>query len=167
MYGSTGSGIFQGRTSQNHYYITGYDVSTLLISRVSKNLEEIEPSQQQLFIKQYYLNGTTSVLDQNPMIPEGSDSLLMVPYTLENFKMLKLNMDTTKVAEKLTQNGLVCDIKVKYSVDEGVLRKDNHYYYFLTIRNGLRSFSGQAEGSIQACGIVACPEDDIRSCGKK
>lgn len=66
------------------------------------------------------------------------------------------------------ENELCCHISLKMTIDRSKLAQGGTYYKYLMVAfSGLRSFVHVATGGLENCGVVACPNGTIESCGSR
>lgn len=63
-------------------------------------------------------------------------------------------------------NTLCCNFNVSFTVN-GSLNSSNSYVYHLVAFNGVRTYSGVYYGGVETCGVVACLNHSVTSCGQR
>ncbi|XP_058803521.1 vanin-like protein 1 [Phymastichus coffea] len=66
----------------------------------------------------------------------------------------------------ICDRGFCCNFKVEIAFDETSTKNNSNYYHYrFAVFNGTRTFNGVATGGIKTCGIIACINDTLNSCG--
>lgn len=63
-------------------------------------------------------------------------------------------------------NTLCCNFNVSFTVNDS-LDGSNSYVYHLVAFNGVRTYSGVYYGGVETCGVVACLNHSVTSCGQR
>lgn len=63
-------------------------------------------------------------------------------------------------------NTLCCNFNISFTVNES-LNGSNSYVYHLVAFNGVRTYSGVYYGGVETCGVVACLNQSVTSCGQR
>lgn len=149
--GSGGTGIYQGTNGPLIVTIVGKDESKGFVAKI--------PSMA---------HGSTDsgVVDQKAK-------------QLDNFYLLSDNL--TAYSSKLLTPGqrevkeVVCsqdeDVEFCCHFQIGLEPKSNvtgnHYQYHMVAFTGVRSFTGMYNGGLEICGVIACTNSSLNSCGKR
>lgn len=62
---------------------------------------------------------------------------------------------------------LCCQFNITISKTNNTIKDMNTYRYHLVAFNGIRSFSGVRHCGIELCGLIACLNDSLDSCGQR
>ncbi|XP_072394005.1 vanin-like protein 3 [Diabrotica undecimpunctata] len=156
MSGGSGSGIYVGEEGPVETILIGGNGGTKLLVKTIPNLE------------------TEENFDLNIVEDEDIDALAI---KLDDFFLLRdLSMDDhTSILLKENQSNIVeqvcngddvkicCNFNITIVVNE-TAKIRNYYRYHMAAFNGIRSFSGIRNASIEACGLVACLNESLSSC---
>lgn len=92
-------------------------------------------------------------------------------YDFADYTSVVLNTNKTTIVEEVCNGesiGLCCEFNIEISVNESVSNSTgNRYTYHLAAFDGIRSYSGLRDGGIESCGVLACLNDSIASCGQR
>lgn len=92
-------------------------------------------------------------------------SLSLMRDQLDPYNTTQLQLNRSHTTELCS--GPVC---CQFSVETEVIQPPNdtvHYKYRLAAFDGVRTFSGKADGGIKVCALFACIDDTLVSCGKR
>ncbi|RZC41782.1 CN hydrolase domain containing protein [Asbolus verrucosus] len=64
------------------------------------------------------------------------------------------------------ENQICCDFAIKTTTTSSDVKK-NSYTYYLVAYSGVRSFNGIYNGGVEVCGIIACLNTSLSSCGQR
>uniref|UniRef100_A0A182K0R6 CN hydrolase domain-containing protein n=1 Tax=Anopheles christyi TaxID=43041 RepID=A0A182K0R6_9DIPT len=160
--GATGTGVFNGRNGALLAHYTGQSTRALYTVTVPKsgsgNLTR-------------YHSLTSDVLD----VPIAESSGHRLPgYELENVRLGRdfLEQFTTiqmnpiwqqeSIGQIVCSGMFCCDFSLSLTVD--VDREQTHHYR-LAVFDGVRTFQGFADAHVSICGVIACANQSIASCG--
>ncbi|XP_058117026.1 vanin-like protein 2 [Anopheles ziemanni] len=158
--GATGTGVFNGRNGALLTHFTGVPTRALYTVTVPKSGHTV-----------HYHSRTSDMLE----VPSGAarshrlpgaelDRVRMGRDFLEQFTTIQLNPSwQQETIEQIVCSGLFCcDFAVSLSVNN---ERDLTHYYRLAVFDGIRTFQGFADAHVSICGVIACVNQTIASCG--
>ncbi|XP_018565185.1 vanin-like protein 3 [Anoplophora glabripennis] len=160
--GSGGTGIYVGKDGPLvQELIGGTGGSSIIVRSVPRPEVENNP----------YRN-VTPIEEDTDSIALDMDSLyLITDPSIGEYTSLVLDTNRTTVVEEVCNGDnirLCCEFNITISVNETVANTSgNQYTYHLTAFDGIRSYSGVRDGGIESCGVLACLNDSITSCGHR
>ncbi|KAJ8916581.1 hypothetical protein NQ315_000225 [Exocentrus adspersus] len=160
--GSGGTAIFIGDQGPVDMEIIGGSGGTrVLIKTVPRPEIENNP----------YRNVTPLVEDTDALAADMDSFFLITDPSISNYTSVVLDVSRTHVVEEVCAGDTVrlcCQFDVQLSVNESVANATgNRYVYHLAAFDGVRSYSGVRDGGIESCGLLACLNDSIISCGRR
>lgn len=87
-------------------------------------------------------------------------------FTLDNFTTVELDLTQSETHEHLCHNELCCDIDLKIN-PKNPSEMASVYRYRLFVYEGERIFSGVRVTGVATCGIFACTNSTLASCGHR
>lgn len=148
--GSTGSGIYAGRdglvTAVNHEV----PVREIYVAAVPKKING--KRQKPVVIKPRGIKTTDSMF-------------IIIDNSMGNFTTKVLNSTDSKSQEhQVCSKEFCCDFNVTKQA-KILAEKERAYEFRVGVFNGYRSFQGIAQTYLRTCGIFACTNSSITSCG--
>uniref|UniRef100_A0A182JLI2 Uncharacterized protein n=1 Tax=Anopheles atroparvus TaxID=41427 RepID=A0A182JLI2_ANOAO len=160
--GATGTGVFNGRNGALLAHFTGVPTRALYTVTVPKS----NPGRT----VQYH--SRTSDMLEVPMAASRSHRLPGAEFErvrmgrdfLEQFTTIQLNPSWRQetIAQIVCSGLFCCDFTVSLQLDE---QRDRTHYYRLAVFDGVRTFQGFADAHVSICGVIACANQTIASCG--
>ncbi|XP_050316381.1 vanin-like protein 3 isoform X2 [Anthonomus grandis grandis] len=155
--GAGGSGIFLGEA--------GPVVSDLLPTLGTKVLIGTVPPVELLNnnFQNSNIDSQAEAMDEFYMLVDPSiivhNSILL--NTSEN------SMNASVCHRKSSDNVLCCQFNVSFTQE--IIKNDflKHYTYHLVVFNGVRTYSNLFYGGVETCGLIACLNDSLTSCGRR
>lgn len=156
--GASGSGIYLGENGPLERVFIGGDGGTKVIVQTVTNNES-----------------TQNVYNQSQLTDEDTDELakeldgffLLRDLSMDDHTSVLMNENKTRILEEVCNGDsvkLCCNFDIIINRNTSTMGI-NRYKYHLATFNGIRSFSGLRNAGIEACGIVACLNDSLSSCG--
>ncbi|XP_030762889.1 vanin-like protein 3 isoform X1 [Sitophilus oryzae] len=161
--GAGGSGIFLGKNGPLEQVILSNSSTKILSHQVSKDAISTNIS---------LVEGTNDT-DVDNIAKTLDDFFMLVDPTIaeHNFKVLNTNENsvTETVCHGDEINVLCCNFNVSVTVNEKIENNNDYdsYTYLLVAFSGVRTFSGFYYGGIEQCGVVACLNETVSSCGRR
>ncbi|XP_019759138.2 vanin-like protein 1 [Dendroctonus ponderosae] len=157
--GAGGSGIFLGKEGTLQSEILPESGTRVLVHRV--------PTDKSRFQTPYEETNST-ITDELAL--DLDDFYMLVDPSIREHNSVILNTSQERVETTVCHgedsNALCCDFNVSLflnAVDESL----SVYTYHLVAFNGIRTFSGLYYGGVETCGIVACLNQSVESCGQR
>uniref|UniRef100_A0A182MYR4 CN hydrolase domain-containing protein n=1 Tax=Anopheles dirus TaxID=7168 RepID=A0A182MYR4_9DIPT len=160
--GATGTGVFNGRNGALLTHYSGRPTRAIYTVTLPKHGTQRGTGYHSL---------TSDVLE----VPTAETSDHRLPgYELENVQMGRdfLEQFTTIQLNPIWQQQTIghivcsgmfcCEFSVGLSVD---FERSETHYYRLAVFDGIRTFQGFADAHVSICGIIACANQSIASCG--
>ncbi|KAL1488297.1 hypothetical protein ABEB36_015246 [Hypothenemus hampei] len=157
--GAGGSGIYFGtqgaiqsnflasRSTQVLIHEVPSETGFLNFTEPIKTLTEID--QKAKAMDTFYMLVDSSIKDHNSTILDTNN-----------------NSTTTMVCHGEEPNILCCNFQV--TTKREVNQTDfNSYVYHLVVYNGVRTYSGVYNGGVETCGVIACLNASVKSCGQR
>lgn len=153
--GSTGTGVFNGRNGAVFSFMTGNATRELFPVRVPKiddNLPGnlIEPTDE----------GTVSGRRHGILL----ENIRMGRDVLEQFTTMQINPEQyhDQIGQIICNGDFCCDFSVTLTI---IPDRDITHHYRFAVFDGVRSFQDYAFAHVSTCGIFACRNESIASCG--
>ncbi|XP_014206405.1 vanin-like protein 2 [Copidosoma floridanum] len=169
--GSGGSGIFIGRQGHAHTVSRDLPANVLVVSEIPKKIN----GKRTLAIdrsKLYTYEFDRSEISTSPEAtaqPSGHyfyRTTDLSNYTSELIVTPEKN-DETHYSKRLCNHGLCCDFELRVGFSKSIFEPGSAYYrYRLVAFNDQMSFAGRGSGRTQICGVIACLNETIDSCGR-
>lgn len=160
--GSGGTGIFIGKEGPVAEEIIGSTGGTTIIVRTIPNLE---------IANNPYINVTPIEEDVDALALDMDDFYLITDPSIGDYTSKILYTNQTNVVEEVCDGDTVelcCEFNIVLSLNETLANSTgNRYTYHLAAFDGIRSYSGVRNGGIESCGVLACLNESIASCGKR
>ncbi|XP_035901126.1 vanin-like protein 1 [Anopheles stephensi] len=160
--GATGTGVFNGRNGALLTHYTGVPTRALYTVTVPKS----GPGN----ITRYH-SLTSDVLE----VPKAEPSDHRLPGDnfenvrigrdfLEQFTTIQLNpiWQQESIGQIVCNGMFCCDFSLSLTVDDEL---EKTHYYRLAVFDGVRTFQGFADAHVSICGVIACRNQSIASCG--
>ncbi|XP_052888981.1 vanin-like protein 2 [Anopheles moucheti] len=160
--GATGTGVFNGRNGALLAHYTGEATRALYTVTVPKSGAGTTAR---------YHSQTSDVLEvpiaepSGHRIPGGEyENVRLGRDFLEQFTTIQLNpnWEQETIGQIVCSGMFCCDFTVSLTLDAG--RELTHHYRF-AVYDGVRTFQGFADAHVSICGVIACANQSIASCG--
>ncbi|XP_058835739.1 vanin-like protein 2 isoform X2 [Topomyia yanbarensis] len=153
--GSTGTGVFNGRNGAVFSFMTGEPTRKLFpvrVPKIQRNVAANLPSKVDSSTVTGRLHG--KLLENIRM---GRDFL-------EQFTTMQINPNQNhdEISQIICRGDFCCFFYVKLTV---ILDRNITHYYRFAAYDGVRTFQGHADAHISTCGIIACRNTSLASCG--
>ncbi|XP_076244821.1 vanin-like protein 1 [Calliopsis andreniformis] len=166
-HGSTGSGIYLGRSGVAKATFSEFPKHKLLIARVPKIPKEVSDDNEVPMEIQPKMKKT--IKSSDPWLVENSD----VPYNTHGIRVtyngISVQLDYIPVFASIPiRNSLkstLCHGPFCCNFDVQTASNDQSSLYRAVAFQGTRLFGLQVKAGIRACGVVQCSDDSITSCG--
>ncbi|XP_037046246.1 vanin-like protein 1 [Bradysia coprophila] len=155
--GNTGSGIYNGRNGSLVVTINTQAETKLLTARVPK----ISRTKRSKIVPIPINQPTLRQMEIDLL-----DIFLKREFTLDNFTTIELDLTQSESHERLCHNELCCDIELKIN-PRNSSEMGSIYRYRLFAYEGERIFSGVRVTGVATCGIFACTNNTLASCGHR
>ncbi|XP_066255889.1 vanin-like protein 3 [Euwallacea similis] len=159
--GAGGSGIFMARHGPIEYDVLAESGTKLMIQTVPIDSGEFNVS---------YEIPNTDTIDQLALSLD--NFYLLVDPSIKDHKSVLLNTSTNGSSEHIVCHGeddrnvLCCHFNTFITLNS-TSTAGNAYTYHLVAFNGVRTYSGVYYGGVETCGVVACLNQSINSCGQR
>uniref|UniRef100_A0A182PVD4 CN hydrolase domain-containing protein n=1 Tax=Anopheles epiroticus TaxID=199890 RepID=A0A182PVD4_9DIPT len=160
--GATGTGVFNGRNGALLTHYTGQPTRAVYTVTVPKSgLGNITR----------YHSLTSDVLEVPIAEPTGHrlpgydlENVRLGRDFLEQFTTIQLNpiWQQDAIGQIVCSGMFCCDFSLSLTVDND--REQTHHYR-LAVFDGVRTFQGFADAHVSICGVIACANQSIASCG--
>ncbi|XP_012266921.2 vanin-like protein 1 isoform X1 [Athalia rosae] len=170
--GSGGSGIFGGRRGTMASVMPETNSNILIVADVPARTDPV--ANGNYFSMVYNMSEIVSTADQN-----ASHEITLRRDNLEPYTTLEIDPRENEHDVELCDRGLCCQFYLKTSITRTLVENTEsdigsparripfYYRYRLAVFNGVRDYSGIRTGGIQTCGIFACINDTLASCGRR
>uniref|UniRef100_U5ETE5 Putative biotinidase and vanin n=1 Tax=Corethrella appendiculata TaxID=1370023 RepID=U5ETE5_9DIPT len=148
--GSTGSGIYSGKSGPLSSVMNFKPDTKLYIANVPKI-----PSTKAATNNTLANNSATDMI-----------KLYLKRDQLDAYTTKQLVNNQTKLNETLCHDELCCNFQIDYEF-KTLQFEEIAYNYRIAVYKGLRTFDGYANGTIITCGVIACTNDTLMSCGRR
>jgi len=139
-------------------------------------LDFIAEGGNKVYVYKYLNTDFSEVTDYNPQPPmETIDTdvlgkrmdnvYLKIDTNILDYKSQVVNIFRNGTTE-LCHDKLCCEFTAYINVDNSVSTRAIYTYHFIAY-SGVRSFTGVYNGGIEICGIIACLNRSISSCGQR
>uniref|UniRef100_A0A1B6FC38 CN hydrolase domain-containing protein n=2 Tax=Cuerna arida TaxID=1464854 RepID=A0A1B6FC38_9HEMI len=145
---NTGSGIYEGRDGEVVAHMS-HDLATRLLISTVNTKQRGTPSSR---TEKITITSSTSVNFQERKL-----DIDFFHYNLENFTSTIISGPDTNL--EYNNEGFTCKISVQVS-----LTGDGPTYR-LVAWSGLRTYGGNKSVYVEFCGVIACPDTQLSSCG--
>lgn len=93
------------------------------------------------------------------------DDVFLKRDQLDVYETKLLSTTTSAQKDTLCHEGLCCTFDVRVTWSNQPNR--NFYHYRMAVYQGTRTFDGFADGEVIVCGIIACMNETLASCGER
>ncbi|XP_066144857.1 vanin-like protein 3 [Euwallacea fornicatus] len=159
--GAGGSGIFVAGHGPIEHDVLPERGTKLMIQTVPNDSEEFNIS---------YGAPNVDIIDQLAL---SLDSFyLLVDPSIKDHKSVLLNTSATGSSQHVVCHGeddrnvLCCNFNTSITLNSTSIA-GNAYAYHLVAFNGVRTYSGVYYGGVETCGVVACLNQSVDSCGQR
>ncbi|XP_076255817.1 vanin-like protein 3 isoform X1 [Rhynchophorus ferrugineus] len=160
--GAGGSGIFLGKYGPLEYALLDTSGTKVISQSVPSNIENNNS-----------LNNILSNDEDIDAVAASLDSFLMlIDPSIKDHTFNVLNTSLSFTSKTVCHEGdgeiLCCNFNISLSNKAEVITGDkNIYTYLLVAYTGIRTYSGFYNGGVDSCGVVACLNDSVESCGRR
>ncbi|XP_055537022.1 vanin-like protein 2 [Wyeomyia smithii] len=158
--GSTGTGVFNGRNGAVFSFMTGEPTRQLFAVRVPKISDSLSPKLITSSDDCLALPCVTSGRKHGKLL----ENIRMGQDVLEQYTTMQINPQQyhDEIGQIICNGDFCCDFSLTLTV---VPDRDITHHYRFAVFDGVRSFQGYAFAHISTCGIFACRNESITSCG--
>ncbi|XP_055594724.1 vanin-like protein 2 [Uranotaenia lowii] len=151
--GSTGTGVFNGRNGAVFSFVTGEATRRLFPVRVPKIKRDV-PAEEQKETDTF----------SGRLHGKKLEDIRMGRDFLEYFTTMQINPERyhDEIGQIICNGDFCCDFSVKLTVIPD--REVTHHYRF-AVFDGDRTFQGYVDAHVSICGIIACRNESLASCG--
>ncbi|CAG9767569.1 unnamed protein product [Ceutorhynchus assimilis] len=150
--GAGGSGIFLGARGAQLSEISPTGSTNILIGSVSDNV-----TSQKTFNER----------ETDDLASSMDDFFMLVDPTIKDHNSVILDLSQENFNATVCHEELCCDFSINISVSSSQSASKDVYTYHLVAFNGVRTYSGFYYGGVETCGIVACLNGSVDSCGRR
>ncbi|XP_062561849.1 vanin-like protein 2 [Armigeres subalbatus] len=153
--GSTGTGVFNGRSGAVLSFVTGEPTRRLFPVRVPKTPGANTANHIPL---------ESTATESGRLHGKFLEEIDVRRDFLEEFTTMQINPERyhDRIGQIICNGDFCCDLSVTLSI---VPDRDVTHYYRFAVFDGYHSFSGHSETHISTCGIIACRNQSQTSCG--
>lgn len=153
--GSTGTGVFSGRSGAVLSFVTGEPTRRLFPVRVPKNPGNLTPN---------HIPSDNFGTESGRLHGKFLEGIHISSDALEQFTTMQINPERyhDHIGQIICNGDFCCDFSVTLTI---VPDRDVTHHYRFAVFDGTRQFSSHEDAHVSTCGIITCRNESLVSCG--